>query len=194
MEVDGVFRGFVSGFPVVDDAGEDVAVGAVVIGRDEFGDGCERAEGFVEGDFFDGFGGDGVGMIGGDLLIFLQVRRGDLEAVEEQGGAAGVDLVAGDAEQDLADGELDGGTVFRQGQGEGGAAAAALERVGDRRAVGVVEVAKGLVAEAAAAAAAAVGEDVAALVLDGILWLWIGHVWGPPLPQGYCAKYSKDVS
>jgi len=143
VEVDGVFRGFVSGFPVVDDAGEDVAVGAVVIGRDEFGDGCERAEGFVEGDFFDGFGGDGVGMIGGDLLIFLQVRRGDLEAVEEQGGAAGVDLVAGDAEQDLADGELDGGTVFRQGQGEGGAAAAALERVGDRRAVGVVEVAKG---------------------------------------------------
>jgi len=45
-------------------------------------------------------------------LWFWQVEAGDLEAVEEEAGAAWVDIVGGDALQDLADGGLDGGAVF----------------------------------------------------------------------------------
>jgi hypothetical protein len=43
---------------------------------------------------------------------FGEVEAGNLEAVEEQACAARVDLVGGDALEDLADGELDGGLVF----------------------------------------------------------------------------------
>ena len=75
-------------------------------------------------------------------LGFGQVEAGDLEAVEEQAGAAGVDVVGGDALEDLADGGLDGGAVFGQGQVEGGAAGAALARVRDGLAGSVVVVAE----------------------------------------------------
>jgi hypothetical protein len=95
---------------------------------------------------------------------FGEVEAGDLEAVEEQACAAGIDLVGGDALEDLADGELDGGLVFGQGQVEVGAAVLAVARVGDGAAGGVVVVAEVFSAEAWAAAAVAVGEDVAALV------------------------------
>jgi len=37
-----------------------------------------------------------------------EVEAGDLEAVEEEPGTAGVDVVGGDALEDLADGVLDG--------------------------------------------------------------------------------------
>jgi hypothetical protein len=53
---------------------------------------------------------------------FGDVQGGDLEAVEEQAGAAGVERVGGDAGEDLADRGLDGGAVFDQGQVEGGVA------------------------------------------------------------------------
>jgi hypothetical protein len=43
---------------------------------------------------------------------FGEVEAGDLEAVEEQAGAAGVDVVGGYALQNFADGVLDGGAVF----------------------------------------------------------------------------------
>jgi hypothetical protein len=56
---------------------------------------------------------------------FGEVEAGDLEAVEEEAGAAGVDVVGGDALEDLADGVLDGGAVFGQGEFEGGAAGSA---------------------------------------------------------------------
>ena len=95
---------------------------------------------------------------------FGEVEAGDLEAVEEEAGAAGVDVVGGDALEDFADGVLDGGTVFGEGEVEGGAAAAALVWVGDGFSGGVVVVAEVFCAEAGAAAAVAVGEDVAALV------------------------------
>jgi hypothetical protein len=61
---------------------------------------------------------------------------------EEEAGAAGIDVVGGDALEDLADGGLDGGPVFWQGEVEGGAAAAALLRVGDWFSGGVVVVAE----------------------------------------------------
>ena len=91
-------------------------------------------------------------------------------------GAFGVDLVAGDAAEDFADGELDGGAVFGHGEVEVGLVGSALVWVLHRAAGGVVVVAEVFVTEAWAAAAVAVGEDVAALVA-----FWFGHgvpPWG----------------
>jgi len=135
-----------------------------LFGLADFGAWGEDAEGGVDGDLFDGLGfagGFGVG------LDFGEVEAGDLEAVEEEAGAAGVDVVGGDALEDLADGSLDRGAVFGEWQVEGGAAAAALAWVGDGFARGVVVVAELFLAKAWAGAAVAVGEDVAALVLFG---------------------------
>ena len=44
--------------------------------------------------------------------LFGEVETGDLEAVEEEAGAAWVDVVGGDALEDFSDGGLDGGAVF----------------------------------------------------------------------------------
>jgi hypothetical protein len=120
--------------------------------------------GGVEDDVFDGVDG----------LVFGEVHGGDLETVEEEAGAAGVECVGGDALEDFADGVLDGGAVFGDGEGEGPAAAAGFE-VDDGLAVGVVVVAEGLEAEAGGVATATVGEDVAALQ-----WGGFGHGWPPP--------------
>jgi hypothetical protein len=76
----------------------------------------------------------------------FEVEAGDLEAVEEQAGAAGVEVVGGDAAEDLADGVLDGGTVLGVGEVEGGAAVAG-RGAGGRAAGGVVVVAELLVAK-----------------------------------------------
>jgi hypothetical protein len=56
---------------------------------------------------------------------FGEVEAGDLESVEEEAGAAWIDLVGGDALENFADGLLDGGAVFGERQVEGGAAGAA---------------------------------------------------------------------
>jgi hypothetical protein len=109
---------------------------------------------------------------------FGEVEAGDLEAVEEEAGAAGVDVVGGDAAEDFADGLLNGGAVFGKGKVEGGAAASALLGVGDGFSGGVVVVAEVFSAQAGAAAAMAVGEDVATLVLFGG-WCSVLHGWGP---------------
>ncbi|WP_125483838.1 hypothetical protein [Edaphobacter aggregans] len=93
-----------------------------------------------------------------------------MQAVEEEAGAARVDFVAGDAAEDFADGELDGGAVFGHGQIEEGGAGWALAWVLHGAAGGVVVVAEVFSAQAWAAAAVAVGEDVAALVA-----FWFGH-------------------
>jgi hypothetical protein len=112
-------------------------------------------------------------MAGRDLAG--QVDAGDLESIEEETGAPGVDFVGGDATEDFTDGGLDGRAVFGVGQVEGGAAAAALARVCDWTAGGVVVVTELLVAQAWAGTAASVGEDVAALVLRGG---WCGGLHG----------------
>jgi hypothetical protein len=127
----------------------------------------------VGGDLFDDFDGFGSGVaVGGG---FGEVETGDLEAVEEEAGAAGVDVVGGDAAEDFADGLLDCGTVFQQRKVEGGAAASTLRRVGDGFSGGVVVVAEVFSAQTGAATAVAVGEDVAALVLFGD---WCGFLHG----------------
>jgi hypothetical protein len=155
-----------------------------------FGAWGEDAEGGVDGDLFYGLvcglvwalvSGSALGGGFGGWLGFGEVEAGDLEAVEEQAGAAGVNVVGGDALEDFSDGGLDGGAVFGQRQVEGGAAAAALARVFGRLSGGVVEIAELFSTQAWAGAAAPVGEDVAALVL---FWRFVGvvHV---PLPTGY---------
>lgn len=120
---------------------------------------------------------------------FGEVEAGDLEAVEEETGAAGVDVVGGDALEDLADGGLDGGAVFGERQVEGGAAAAALARVGDGFSGGVVVVAELFLAETGAGAAVSVGKDVAALVLFGV-WCGVLH-GGYPVPSKCVQSLQK---
>jgi hypothetical protein len=149
----------------------------------------------VDGDFLYrlGFGAFGVVVAVCLGLGFGEVEAGDLEAVEQQAGAAWVDVVGGDALEDLADGVLDGGSVFRERQVEGGATAPALAWVGDGFAGGVVVVAEVFATQAWAGVAAAVGEDVAALVLLRC-FIRVVHV---PLPTGYflCKLLGrKDLS
>jgi hypothetical protein len=57
------------------------------------------------------------------LLLFGEVEAGDLEAVEEQAGSFGVEVVGGDALEDEADGGLDGRAVLGHGEVEAGVAA-----------------------------------------------------------------------
>jgi hypothetical protein len=99
-----------------------------------------------------------------------EVEAGDLEAVEEQTGAAGVDVVGGDALEDFSDGSLDGRAIFGEGEVEGGAAASALFGIGDGSSGGVMVVAEVFSAQTGAAAAVTVGEDASAL----ILFRWLG--------------------
>jgi hypothetical protein len=157
----------------------------------ELGGWGEEAVFGVVGDLGDDFGGrfGGVG--------FREVEAGDLEAVEEQAGAARVDFVGGDAAEDFADGLLDGGAVFGVGKVEAGLTALAGGGVLDGAAGVVVEVAEGVgafgSADGWAAAAAAVGEDVAALELLGLGCFELGrddfgcHVGVPP-PRGFLRK------
>ena len=120
-----------------------------------------------------------------------EVEAGDLEAVEEEAGATRVDVVRRDALEDEADGGLDGGAVLGKREVEGGLFIATLAEVDGRGSGGVVVVAEFFSAQAGAAAAVAVGVDMAALVSlrcfdDG--WL---HGVSPPLGEK-CAKYSKE--
>jgi hypothetical protein len=111
------------------------AAGALGLG--ELGCGGEEALFGVGGDLFDGLwdGFVGVLALAGGFGVARQVGAGDLEAVEEEAGAAGVDLVAHDAAEDLADGELDGGAVFGHGEVEGVAVFAGARSCTGRRVV-----------------------------------------------------------
>ena len=152
-------------------------------GGNDFGAECDGAVGGVEGDLFDDLGtfrvfarvvafvvagGSGLADDGGGRG---QVAAGDLEAVEEESGAAGVEFVGGDAAEDMSDGGLEVRAVVGIGEGEveGPASAAALARIGDGTAGGVVVVAELFLSEAGAGATAAVNEDVAAFVAYGLV-------------------------
>jgi len=77
----------------------------------DFGGGGEQAVDGVVDDFGYGLFGflAGGGLDGG---WFGEVQGGDLQAVEEQAGAARVEGVFGYAGEDFADGVLDGAAVF----------------------------------------------------------------------------------
>ncbi len=109
---------------------EELGGGAGLFGVADFGRGGEGAVDGVEGDFGDGVFGGGVLVV---LLDLLEVEAGDLEAVEEQAGAARVEAVGGDALQDLADGVLDGAAVFGQGEEEGWSGPGRLGWLGSAR-------------------------------------------------------------
>ena len=70
-----------------------------------------------EGEAFgSGFGGEG-GVAGGELGVDGGgVRAGELEAVEDGGGAAGVELAGGEGVDDDGEGDLDGLAVFEGGE------------------------------------------------------------------------------
>ncbi len=76
--------------------------------------------------------------------LVVEVGGGDLECVEEEAGAAGVDVVVSDAGDELAEGVLDGSAAGGFGELEGVAARLAELRVGDWFAGGVVVVAEAL--------------------------------------------------
>jgi hypothetical protein len=109
---------------------------------------------------------DGLGVACG-FGVAREIEAGDLEPVEEKAGTFGVDLVSGDAAEDLADGALDGAAVFREGKVEAWPARAPSTRMVDGPAGGVMVVAKFFATQAWAAAASAGGEDVAALKAFG---------------------------
>ena len=137
---------------------------------EELRDGGNGAVGFVFDDLFDEL------RSGVEDGAFGQVRTGDLQAVEEQAGTFRVETAAGDALQDKADRSLDGAAVLGERQVEDGTGVGVGgDGFGLARLV-VVE-AEGFAAETLAAAAVAVGKDVAALV-----WIFGCHKLGTPLP------------
>ena len=88
--------------------------GLFALGAMKFGLGSQVSVLLVEGDVFNRF--NKLSVLGG----FGQVGAGDLEGVEEQTGAAWVELVRCYPPKDEADRLLDGGAVFRERQVEGG--------------------------------------------------------------------------
>lgn len=161
----------------------DVAAGLLALGEDEFRRRGEQAVDCVGVDDFDHAAAFGLGGEGG-LTAAGQVVGGDLEAVEEQTGGAVIERALGDAVEDLADGELDGGPVFGDGEGEGfggGDFGARGDARGGWPAVGVVVEAKIFFAQGGGAAAVTIGEDVAALEAFG----WSVH--GVDLPREWGA-------
>jgi hypothetical protein len=160
------------GAEVLDDGAE--------FGLVHLGDGCERAKGGVLDDLFDQFFLDRWFDLG-----LAEVAGGDVQAVEHDSGAAVVERVGGEAAEYLSEGVLDGALVLGRGEVEcDGAGAAGTESVGvEGQAGGVVVVAELLVAQRRAGAAAAVGEDVAALVAFGFVIL-VGH--RVPPSRGFC--------
>jgi hypothetical protein len=100
----------------------------------------------------------------------MEVEGGDVEAVEEEAGAFGVEGVGGDAGEDVGDGVLDDVGVLEGREDEDGVEGV-LAEVFWGFAGGVVEVAEAFAAEGGGAAAAAGEVDVAAEVARGC----VGH-------------------
>jgi hypothetical protein len=72
---------------------------------------------------------DYVGGIGDDLEAF-GVCRGELQAIEEDGGPFGLDRVAGEGVDDFGEGGLDGLAVFECGELDDGARAGEIRTAG----------------------------------------------------------------
>jgi hypothetical protein len=86
--------------------------------------------------WFGGWGvagfGCGVWRLGLSLpLLGGEVGGGDLQGVEDEAGAAGVDVVGGKTGENLSEGDLDSGSAGGCFEVEGVGAGAAAARVGD---------------------------------------------------------------
>ncbi len=164
--------------PVVDES-LDGGVGFGLGGLELGGGGDEAVGGIVDYVLDGGFGG----VAGrGDGQGARQVGGGDLEAVEDEAGAARVELVGGEAAEDFAEGGLDGGAVFGEREVEGSAGSGgggALLR-GRGLAGGVVVEAEIFFAKTGRTAAMAVGEDVTAAEMGFFGGGLGGHGSGPP--------------
>jgi len=133
---------------------------------------------------------------------FRDVAAGDLKAVEQKSGAAGIDLVGGDAAQDFSERDLEFGAVCGVSEGELIAFLFAQARVLYGRPVGCVVVAEVLAAQRAGAATPPVGMDMAAEIV-GAIRRWgsfgggvfdlfrDGHGGYPPSP-GFGLKVFKN--
>jgi hypothetical protein len=93
--------------------------------------------------------------------------------------------------QYLSNGALDGASVFWQREGEGAVTVAALAWICNGATGGVMEIAEFFLPQTGAAAAVAVGEDVAALVTlgygIGLLCVDDGVLHGVTTPTGEIA-------
>jgi hypothetical protein len=118
----------------------------LVAGFECFGGRREEAVTGVGDDLFERLLGERAGK-GWELLVGRKVGAGDLEAVEEETGAARVERVGGEAFDDEADGELNGGAVLEEREVEGGEAGLAGAGFGDGTTGGVVVVAEFLLAK-----------------------------------------------
>lgn len=107
----------------------------------------------------------------GELLLAREVLGGRPETVEEEAGAFGFERAVGDADEDLGDGELDGGAVFGEWEFEANVVDGEPAWRAGAWAGGVVEVAEVFLAEGWGAAAVAIGEDMAALEAFGVFGL-----------------------
>ena len=133
------------------------------------------------------------GMEMADFVVFAAVGGGDLEAVEQQAGALGIDLVGGKRTEDFGENHLDGGAVFEHGQGEsGGGRNGCGGSVGDslgggdgeKVAAGLkMEIAETVTADGDGGALLAAGTDVLALVEFG--FLSGRHGYAPPPRVGW---------
>jgi hypothetical protein len=155
---------------VVEQAGEAAAAvfgcgcggGFGVLGRGKLGDGRDGAEVFIEDELFDDvfwrvgvIGGGGVSAgggaaavaAGGGTGIAREVSAGDEEAVQEAAGALVVELVGGDAGEDLGEGKLDAGAVVDGGHLEDGVLGVDSVVTRGGAAGGVMVVAEGLSAQ-----------------------------------------------
>ena len=130
-EVGGVFAWLGGGL----DGGDGVAVGAELW----------TWAGAVVRMFGLGALGFGVALFG-VALVLGEVGGGELQSVEEEAGAAEVDVVAGDAVDDAAEGFLDLGAGVGGGHVEGVAAGLSEASVGDGAAGEVMVVAELLAA------------------------------------------------
>jgi hypothetical protein len=83
-----------------------------LLGKGDLGPGCKGSEAGIGDDYFDRLG------VACGFRVARQIEAGDLQAIEEKACTFGIDLVAGDTAEDLADGALDGATVFREGKVE----------------------------------------------------------------------------
>jgi hypothetical protein len=107
-------------------------LGGVLDGGDGFAVGGELGfrAGAVVGVFGLGWLGFGLGLFG-VALVLGEVGGGELERVEEEAGAAEVDVVPCDAGDDPAEAVLDFGAGVGGGHGEGVATGLAVACVGD---------------------------------------------------------------
>jgi hypothetical protein len=186
--------------PLVHEDFFEVAAFVAALGE-VLGEGDEAEFGVLD-DLFDGLRWIGRGLAG------REIDAGDLEAVEQEAGAAGVEFVGGEAEQDIADGGLDGGAVLGAGKDEGGLAgldAFLCFPFWDGLAGKMMVVAEFFSLETGRAAAMAGEMDVAALEASGGGWVlsrgfgggvegWIGVHGGMPPTGCFVSKSSKDWS